>query len=110
MIDGDTCRAAADGETSDAEVTAGPGSEGGFVRCILDPDRTPVGPSVAPRVGAVLAWADRAFGLDLGALTPAPDLFAAAPAAAPAEAPGVADAGAPVTPTALREESARGRT
>ena len=45
-----TCRRAGEGEAADAELTAGPGSEGGFVRCILDPDRTPTGRSVAPRV------------------------------------------------------------
>jgi hypothetical protein len=78
VVEGGVCRAAGDGETADAEVMIGPGGEGGFVRCILDPDRTPVGPWVAPRVCAVLAWADTAFDLGLGSLTPAPDLTAAA--------------------------------
>ena len=83
VIEDGTCRPARDGETPDAEITAGPGAEGGFVRCILDPGRTPVGPSVAPRVGAVLAWADREFDLGLGPLTPAPDLFADASTSPP---------------------------
>ena len=69
-----TCRRADEAEAADAELTAGPGSEGGFVRCILDPDRTPTGRSVAPRVCTVLNWADDEFGLDLGPLAPAPDL------------------------------------
>ena len=47
VVEDGVCRSAADGEMADAEVTIGPGAEGGFVRCILEPDRTPVGPSVA---------------------------------------------------------------
>jgi hypothetical protein len=74
VIDGETCRIAAEGEAPDAELTVGPGAEGGFVRCILAPDRTPVGPSVAPRVAAVLRWADAELDLGLGPLSPAPDL------------------------------------
>jgi hypothetical protein len=74
VVEGGICRAAGEGETADAELTIGPGAEGGFVRCIMDPDRTPVGPSVAPRVCSVLAWADAEFDLGLGPLTPAPDL------------------------------------
>jgi hypothetical protein len=76
VVEGDFCRPAGEGEPPDAEVTIGPGAEGGYVRCILDPDRTPVGPSVAPRVCAVLAWADAEFDMGLGPLTPAPDLTA----------------------------------
>lgn len=57
--------------TPDGTLQAGPGAEGGFVNFQADPDRTPVGPSIAPRVCAVLAWADSALGLRLGPLRPA---------------------------------------
>jgi hypothetical protein len=74
VVEGEVCRPAGEDETADAELTIGPGAQGGFVRCILEPDRTRVGPSVAPRVCVVLAWADAEFDLGLGPLTPAPDL------------------------------------
>ena len=57
--------------TPDGTVQAGPGAEGGFVNFRADPDRTPVGPSIAPRVCAVLAWADAELGLGIGPLNPA---------------------------------------
>ena len=78
VVDDGVCRRAGADETPDAEITMGPGAEGGFVRCILDAARTPVGPSVAPRVCSVLAWADAEFDLGLGPLAPAPDLTAVA--------------------------------
>ncbi len=78
VVEDGICRRAGAEETPDAEITMGPGAEGGFVRCILDPDRTTVGPSVAPRVCSVLAWADAEFDLGLGPLAPAPDLTALA--------------------------------
>lgn len=65
------CRPARPGEEADGTLQAGPSAEGGFVRFLADADRTPVGPSIAPRVCAVLAWADEEFGLGLGALEPA---------------------------------------
>ena len=68
-----TCRPAGD-DVPDATLVMGPGAEGGFVRCEPDPARTPVGPSIAPLVCAVLAWADAEFDLGLGSLVPAPDL------------------------------------
>ena len=63
--------APAGGAAPDGTVQLGPGAEGGFVRFAADPDRTPVGPSIAPRVCAVLAWADAEFGLGIGPLAPA---------------------------------------
>jgi hypothetical protein len=57
--------------TPDGTVQVGPSAEGGFVRFTADPDRTPVGPSIAPRACAVLAWADAELGLGLGPLFPA---------------------------------------
>jgi hypothetical protein len=56
---------------ADGTLQVGPSAEGGFVRFTADPDRTPVGPSIAPRVCAVLAWADEEYGLGLGPLEPA---------------------------------------
>lgn len=72
-----TCRPGAD-DVPDVELVSGPGAEGGFVRCSPDPDRTPIGESVAPLVCTVLSWADRELDLGLGALAPAPDLSRAA--------------------------------
>jgi hypothetical protein len=69
----------ADGAIPDGSVQVGPGPEGGFVRFTADPDRTPVGPSIAPRVCAVLAWADAELGLGLGALAPATPATPATP-------------------------------
>ena len=74
VVDGGVCRPAGDDEPPDVELTIGPGAEGGFVRCIPVPDRTAVGPSVAPLVCTVLAWADAELDLGLGPLSPAPDL------------------------------------
>ena len=58
----------------DGTLVIGPSNVGGFVRFVLDPARTPVGQSVAPRVIAAFALADREFGTDLGPLTPAKDV------------------------------------
>lgn len=67
--DGTTCRRAADGGVPDGELLTGPGAEGGFVRITLDPDRTPIGPSVAPRIVAALAFADDELGTAIGPLS-----------------------------------------
>jgi hypothetical protein len=69
-----TCRAQVGGEPADGTVQVGPSSTGGFVRFTADPVRTPVGPSIAPRVCAALAWADEALGTRIGPLTPAPEV------------------------------------
>lgn len=71
VVDGDTCRPVANDDPADVDVTIGPGGEGGFVRCLADPDRTPVGPSIAPRMATVLNWLDTRHDLGLGPLTPA---------------------------------------
>jgi hypothetical protein len=44
---------------------------GGFVRLTLDPDRVPVGPSVAPLAVAAFALADERFAAGIGPLEPA---------------------------------------
>ena len=74
VVEGGTCRYAADDEVADVDVTLGPGGEGGFVRCIVDRDRTPVGPSIAARMAMVLSWVDHEFELGIGPVAPAPDL------------------------------------
>jgi RimJ/RimL family protein N-acetyltransferase len=72
----DGCRAAtrhgtaggdAPGEATGV-VTTGPSSHGGFVRFTATPDRTPVGPPLAPRVAAAFRWADEALGAGIGPL------------------------------------------
>jgi hypothetical protein len=83
VVEDDTCRPAGDGEAADVTVTMGPGAEGGFVRCLADPRRTPVGPSIAPRMATVLNWLDREHDLGLGALSPAPDVRRGSPAPPP---------------------------
>ncbi|MEJ7585622.1 MAG: hypothetical protein WKF43_16420, partial [Acidimicrobiales bacterium] len=65
------CRVAGDGEDADGDLLGGPGSEGGFVRLILRPDRTARGPSVAPLVTAAFALADELWRTDIGPLDPA---------------------------------------
>lgn len=67
--DGHTCRRADEHEAPHAELLTGPSAEGGFIRVILDPTRTPVGPSVAPRIVAALAFADANLGTTIGPLT-----------------------------------------
>jgi hypothetical protein len=71
-----TCRATTGDEVADGVVEVGPASSGGFVRVTADPTRTPVGPSIAPRVCAALAWADETLGSGSGTgpLTPAPEV------------------------------------
>ncbi len=67
-------REAAEGETPDARLALGPGPMGGYLWVALDPDRTPVGPSVAPRVQRACALADRVWGTGIGPLEPARDV------------------------------------
>jgi len=71
---GDSCRTCVDGEVADAQIRSGPSAMGTYVRVVLNAQRTPVGPSVAPRVGAALAFVDRLWGLGLGTLVPARDV------------------------------------
>jgi hypothetical protein len=56
--------------TAAATVTIGPS----LVRCVYDPERTPVGPSTAPRACEFWSFIDRELGTALGPLTPAPEL------------------------------------
>jgi hypothetical protein len=62
---------AREGEASCGRLITGPGDVGGFARFEPDPERTPHGPSLAPRVVDALALADREYGLGIGSLEPA---------------------------------------
>ena len=61
-------------EPPDATFALGPGPMGAYAKIILDSERTPVGPSVAPRIGAALAFVDAALDLGIGPLEPARDV------------------------------------
>ena len=62
-------------EESDATMEIGSGASGSVIIMRLDPDRTPVGPSVAPKAVAAIGLAQELWGIDVPPLEPAPDLF-----------------------------------
>ncbi len=68
-VDGDGYRVVGDGDAYDATLEFGPGAMGGFVRFRPDPEKTPVGPSFAPRAVEALAVADQLWDLGLGRMT-----------------------------------------
>ena len=72
--DGAGHRFAAEGETPDAQLLHGPSVTGSFMRYQPDPERCPIGPSLAPRVVDAFALADRELGTGLGPLEPAPSV------------------------------------
>jgi hypothetical protein len=59
-------RPARDGEVADAAISLGPSPAGGFVRFEPVPERTPVGPSLAPRAAAAFACADADLDAGIG--------------------------------------------
>lgn len=61
-------------DPADFVVVLGPAAAGGFLRVIIDPERAPIGPSIAPRVLEAIAWADSAWQLGIGPLEPAPEV------------------------------------
>jgi hypothetical protein len=67
-------RRAREGEDADATMSTGPGPAGGFVRFEPVPERTPAGPSLAPRAVAALGFADDELGAGIGPLGPAPNV------------------------------------
>jgi hypothetical protein len=71
---GEGWREAAGEEAPDARLRVGAGATGNFLSLVLDPERTPVGPSVAPRAVALARWADTTLGTSLGALEAASDV------------------------------------
>jgi hypothetical protein len=70
-FEGGACRPAPDGRPGDGMLSFGPSGVGGFVRLALDPDRVPVGQSVAPLAVTAFALADERFGTGIGPLEPA---------------------------------------
>ncbi|MDQ6884689.1 MAG: hypothetical protein M3077_10720 [Candidatus Dormibacteraeota bacterium] len=62
------------GEAPSGSLMIGPSSVGGFLRFSPDPAQVPAGPSIAPRVAAAFALADREFGTGLGRLSAARDV------------------------------------
>ena len=67
---------ALDDRSPDAIAVLGPAAAGAFLSLDLVPERTPVGPSAAPRIAAALAWADGHYELGIGPLEPAKDVRA----------------------------------
>jgi len=59
---------------SDAKMEIGSASMGSIVILRLDPDRTPIGPSVAPKAIQAIDLARELWGIDVPPLVPAPDL------------------------------------
>jgi len=68
---GDRLEVAPPDEPEDGQLMRGPNAVGGFVRLVLDPARTPKGPSIAPRVIAAMALADELWDAGVGPLEPA---------------------------------------
>jgi hypothetical protein len=65
-------RRAESDEAADAKLMIGPAAVGTYVHISFISERTPVGPSLAPRAAAALNWANATYGLELGELNPAP--------------------------------------
>jgi hypothetical protein len=55
-------------DPADGQLMRGPNAVGGFVRLVLDPERTPKGPSIAPRFIAAMALADEIWDTGVGPL------------------------------------------
>lgn len=65
-----------DDEDADVSVLRGPAAAGTYVRLSFSPDKTPVGPSTAPRAAAVLRKLDDLWNLGIGEVESARDLHA----------------------------------
>lgn len=79
LADGDPAQASSwsfteDEAAADASVSLGPSTMGGYLNVSLSPERTPVGPSSAPRVAGALQFLDEVWALGIGPLEPAPDV------------------------------------
>ncbi|MEA2010799.1 MAG: hypothetical protein U9N78_08845 [Actinomycetota bacterium] len=61
-------------EETDATMEIGPAAMGSIIILRLDPERTPIGPSVAPRAIMAIDLARELWGVDVPPLEPAPDL------------------------------------
>ena len=73
-FDDEVVRVVADADEADATVEWGFGNTAGAVSVRFTPARTPVGPSVAPRAAAGLAFAAEHWGLAIPAYEPAVDV------------------------------------
>lgn len=62
-----------DGET-DAKMEIGPAAMGSIIILRLDPERTPIGPSVAPRAIQAIDLARDLWEIDVPPLVAAPDV------------------------------------
>ncbi len=71
VVDDAGFRLAADGEKTHATLSLGPGALGGFMRFEFKAKRTPIGPSIGPRIAAAFAYADAVHGAGIGPVTPA---------------------------------------
>jgi hypothetical protein len=71
VFEGGAWREAGPDEPVDGELAIGPGANGGMVNLVLSSERTPVGPPVAPRGAALVAFTDAAFGTAVGPVEPA---------------------------------------
>lgn len=63
-----TWRRGADGDEIDAELLIGPHPMGCFLRLVLVPERSPLGPPAAPRVAAAFRFIDEEWEMGIGAL------------------------------------------
>jgi len=62
-------------EPSDATMQISRGAYGSIIIMRLDPERNPIGPSVAPRALEAIALARDLWDIDVPPLEPAPDFF-----------------------------------
>ena len=62
-------------EPNDATMQIGPGAYGSIIIMRLDPERNPVGPSMAPRALDAIALAGELWDIEVPPLEPAPDFF-----------------------------------
>jgi hypothetical protein len=74
VFDGETVRAVPIDEPNDGTMRLGPSAFGSIVLIRFDPDRTPIGPSIAPHVLRAFAFAGELWGLDVPDLEAAPNL------------------------------------
>ncbi len=65
------CKVHEEDDQYDISLNLGPGPIGGFIHIVLHQERTPRGPSVAPRAVAALRFASGYWNLELDALEPA---------------------------------------
>jgi hypothetical protein len=72
VLDAGHYRMASPQDEPDGTVTLGPMASGGYLR--FSDGRSGLGPSYATTAAAVMAFADREWGTNTGALEPAPDL------------------------------------